>query len=143
MTKFTKHLLSITTVCTFFILAIASSDDKKIEKEVSEQEATQPAIQVSATQLYADYEANEIAADQKYKGKVLVVSGTIGDIAKDIADDIYVTLKGDDVIGDVQCFFSEAHTSTAAQLQKGQKITVKGKCDGKMMNVILRGCSVQ
>ena len=143
MTKFTKHLLSITTVCIFFILAIASSDDKKIEKEVSEQEANQPAIQVSATQLYADYEANEIAADQKYKGKVLVVSGTIGDIAKDIADDIYVTLKGDDVIGDVQCFFSEAHTSTAAQLQKGQKITVKGKCDGKMMNVILRGCSVQ
>lgn len=144
MKKFVKHLLSIATVVTFFILAIASSNDKKTEKEVAEKEASQPAIEVTAKQLFADYEANEIAADQKYKDKVVIVTGTVNDISKDIADDIYVTVKGDEMMGDIQCYFSKDHTNDAAQLKKEQKISIKGNCEGKsMLNVLLRGCTVQ
>jgi len=140
MTTKIRHLLSATAVAVFFVLAIASSDDKATETEIS---ANTPEISISAQQLYQEYDENEVAADLKYKDKVLLVSGTVDEIAKDITDNIYVTLKGDEFIGDAQCFFADNHTDEAAQLKKGMKITIKGMCDGKMMNILLRGCSLQ
>jgi hypothetical protein len=144
MKKTTRHLFSVLTVCVFFVLAIACSDDKKTEKEVAEKEVSQPAIQVTAAQLYSDYEANEVSADLKYKDKVLSVSGTVDDISKDFGDDIYVTLTGKEFGGDIQCYFSKDHEKEAAQLKKGQQITIKGNCEGKVViNVLLRGSSIQ
>jgi hypothetical protein len=140
MTNKIKHLLSVTTVAVFFVLAIASSSDSNTEKEISESTTI---ISISAQQLYQEYAANEVAADQKYKGQILSVTGTVDAIAKDITDNIYVTLKGDEFLGDVQCFFADEHTNETAQLSKGMRITVKGQCDGKMMNILLRGCAVQ
>jgi hypothetical protein len=58
-------------------------------------------------------------------------------------DKIYVTLKGNQYFGDIQCFFAESHLGTASRLSKGQKISVKGMCDGKLMNVMLKGCIVE
>ena len=140
MTTTMKHVLSTATIAIFVVLAIASSSDKKIESDIS---TTTPAISISARQLYKEYEDNEVAADQKYKNKILSVGGTVDNIGKDITDNIYVTLKGSEFIGSVQCFFGENHVNEAARLSKGMKITVKGKCDGKMMNILLRGCSIQ
>ena len=135
-----KHIISIVGMLCFLIMLIGSTEDSEIEKDISSETVS---YRLSATQLYSEYDANEVAADQKYKGKVIVVSGIIDDIGKDILDDIYVTLKGAEYFGSIQCFFSDAHVSKAAQLQKGQKLSVKGRCDGKMMNVLLRGCIVQ
>ena len=138
-----KTVASIIGFSTFAIIAFGSMDDNKTtESEIKEQTAQNPPLEVSANQLYADYEANGVSADQQYKDKVLQVTGVVNNIDKDIMDQVYVTLKGDGVIGDVQCFFSDDYINEAAQLQKGQKITVVGKCEGKMMNVMLKGCSI-
>jgi len=136
-----KHLISATAFVAFIVLAIASSEDKIIEWEVSE--SSSPPIEVSSRQLFYDYESNEVAADQKYKEKILVVTGKIASIGKDITDNIYITLATDDIFGEVQCLFADTHSDVLAKLSKGQKVTIKGKCDGKMMNVFLRGCILQ
>ena len=93
---------------------------------------------IAALDLIAAYEANEVAADNNFKGKTFYVSGIITDIKKDIMDDIYVTLKGDDTFREVQCFFEDKET--AGQMHKGMKVTFKGKCDGLMMNVLMKDC---
>ena len=155
MTTKIKHLLSATTVAVFFVLAVASSENKQTEtevstptentpaKEVSETEENTPAIEVSAKQLYSDYAANEVSADLKYNGKVLLVKGKVNTIAKDIMGGIYVTLNTGDTFGEVQCSFSDNHTNEAAGLKKGQTITIKGKCTGKMINILFSECSLQ
>jgi hypothetical protein len=138
-----KNYIYILIISVLFFASC--SDDNKIEQEISSTEPviqSQPAITITSKQLYQEYNDNEVAADLKYKEKILLVNGTVDNIAKDITDNIYVTLSGNEFIGDVQCFFSEAHTNEAAQLKKGMKITIKGKCDGKMMNILLRGCSI-
>lgn len=140
MSEKIRHILSIFAVTSFLIIAFGSDDEKTTETEIL---AYTPAISVSARELYADYEANGVAADEKYKGKVLRVTGVVNNIDRDVLDKIYVTLSGNDYYGDIQCFFAENHVQTAAQLSKGQTITVKGKCDGKMMNVLLRGCTFE
>ena len=47
---------------------------------------TKPNVTVSARKLYKEYNANEIAADEKYKGQIIQVSGIIRDIGNDIMD---------------------------------------------------------
>lgn len=80
------------------------------------------AIAADARQLSADFWANEVAADQKYKVGKLLVSGTVSGISKDFANTPYVSLVGDQLFHDVQARFGEADTNTLASLKKGQKV---------------------
>ena len=102
------------------------------------------AIKVTAIKLSEDYKANEVSADAKYKGKFVEVSGIIDNIAKDILDTPYVTLKTDtySIVG-IQCMFDKNSESQLATLSKGQSITLQGEVSGKMMNVLIRGCIIK
>jgi hypothetical protein len=108
----------------------------KVEKEKELEEIKKNTI--SAKDLTATYEANEVNADNNLKGKTFYVTGTVSDIKKDIMDDIYVTLEGNEMFRQVQCYFDDKET--AGKLQKGMKVTFKGKCDGLMMNVLMKDC---
>jgi hypothetical protein len=140
MKKISKHLLSLIVVFSFLVIALGSEDEKSNGTVVS---TTEPSITVSANKLYSDYESNGVSADAKYKGKVIKVTGVVNRIDRDFMDNIYVTLKGDKYLGDVQCFFSEDYVEKASQLYKGKRITVKGICDGKLMNVMLNDCLIE
>jgi len=100
-------------------------------------------ITITSYQLFSEYEANDIAADKKYKGKVLQVSGSVGDISRDILDSIYVTLKtGEFKIFSIQCFFADSFEDEAAKLRPHQFLTIRGRCDGKFGNVMLKDCII-
>jgi hypothetical protein len=101
-----------------------------------------PAIKISASQLFQEYENNEVAADEKYKGKSLEVSGRVGSIGKDFLDTIYVAISrgGEFEIFHVQCFFEDKYKQEAASLSKGQQVIIRGRCEGKMGNVMLKRC---
>jgi hypothetical protein len=103
-----------------------------------------PDFTVSAPELCREYEANSIAADLKYKGKLLEVSGDIKDINKDILNSIFVVLdsRNPESITDAQLYFSDAHEKEAASLSKGDYFGAVCRCDGKFMNVILKDCEV-
>ena len=91
---------------------------------------------VTGTEIYQAYEANEVAADTKYKDKFWSVSGTISDIGKDILDNPYVLL--DDTlygVGGVQASFAESELSKLGSLNKGNQITIVCKISGKVINV--------
>jgi hypothetical protein len=95
---------------------------------------------ITATQLIAQYEANEVSADNTFKGKTFYVSGTVLDIKKDIMGKIYVILDGGNIVRRVQCFFEDAET--AGKMSKGMEVTFKGKCSGLMMNVLMKDCQL-
>jgi len=138
-----KHLLSLLTVILFSLFAIASSESEdEVQNEISDVE---PEITVKASVLSAEYQENEVAADLKYKGKVLLVTGTVDDIGKDITDSIYVSVSdGEEYsLSGVQWFFGDSQTSLAADLKEEQNISIKGKCEGLMINVLLKGCTAK
>jgi len=88
--------------------------------------SSQPAIIVTAPELISDYQANEIAADQRYKGRVIQVSGAVESIGKDIVDSMYITLKSGekyDVVS-VQCFFDDSAGPRLARLRESDNVTV-------------------
>jgi hypothetical protein len=118
----------------------SSTSSSTSSNTVTEKEEV---IAVTARELYAAYEKNEIAADDQYKKKLLEVSGTVGSIGKDILDDMFVTLKTDNIFGTVQCMLEDSEKSKAASLNEGQSIVVQGRNDGKLGNILLRRCVIK
>lgn len=135
-----KHIASLVGLIVFVILAAGSIDTDKDTQKVQSQAAS---YTVSANQLYSEYNANEVAADSKYKGKIIIVSGTIQDIGKDIMDNAYIVIGGKGFLDGVQCTFTKGEQSSVARLSKGQQVTVKGEVAGKMGNVLVNKASLQ
>jgi hypothetical protein len=102
-----------------------------------------PEATLQASELFRAYENNEVSADALYKGKIILVSGLVNDIGKDIIGDPYVTLSTGNSIWTVQCMFSSKQEGELAALRKGQSVSIKGECNGKLINVLLRKCTLQ
>lgn len=140
--------LKIVLVLILLVLVgttMSGSDSATVASSKEETSSTpvREAIKVTASKLADDYKANEVAADAKYKGNLVEVSGIIGTIGKDITDTPYVTLTiGQYDILSVQCMFGRNDQTALATLAKGQSITLQGEVSGKLGNVLVRGCKI-
>ena len=106
-------------------------------------EAIKP-ISVPIKDLLSAYEGNEVGADEKYKGKYIQTKGVVGDIKKDIMDDLYVTVgQGKEFeIPVLQGFFLDKYKSELVNLKKGQQLEVICRIEGLMMNVLGKRCKI-
>jgi hypothetical protein len=89
---------------------------------------------ISAVALFEAYSSNEAAADDEYKGKILEVTGVIDSVGKGLFDKIYIALKENNTqftLGAVRCNVTEDAEDDAKKLSKGQRVTIRGKCDGQ------------
>jgi hypothetical protein len=103
-----------------------------------------PPIQINAPYLYAAYKDNEIAADQIYKGKILEVSGTVGRIRKDFADNAILELMTQNQFESVDAYLKADSVSFAATLSPGNSVTVLCRGAGLMIgSPMLKDCSIK
>ncbi len=100
---------------------------------------------LSAAALINAYEANEVAADEKFKGAIVQVTGKIESVGKDFTGDPYVSIgSGKDFeLTHVQAIFTGDDVKPLAKLKKGAEVTVQCTCNGKLMNVLLKECSLK
>ena len=117
--------LGLTLGCSGFRKAM---DEKRTEREG-------PGITISAEELYKAYQSSEAEADKLYQGKIVIVTGTVG-----------MTITPDSGMGRpavilvdanqksiVNCFgFSPDARDAVSKLKRGEKVTVKGKCMGRI-----------
>ena len=101
-------------------------------------------IAISASQLVAAYKENEVAADRRFKDKIIVATGKIERIGKDIIDSPYVLLSGEpaDSFRSVQASFGLGDERALELLQTGQLVTLQCRGRGLMMHVQLDRCSI-
>ena len=92
-----------------------------------------PSMEVSASVLFADYHANEVSADAKYKGKTLAVTGTVSSIDKDFMDDVVVHFATSSPFMGIMAKLDVSQKGMAAGLTKGQQIRLV--CEGGGMVV--------
>lgn len=98
-------------------------------------------VEITARQLYRDYEANEVAADVLYKGKRLLITGEVASIQTDLMDKPQVQLKAGSVD---QVMISGLSREEAGALGKGD--TVLAACTGNGMilgSPMTRDCELQ
>lgn len=138
MNNINKHILSVFMVITVAIFAVGSTDT---ETDTQEVKSTKPVHSVSANELHYAYSKNEVAAERKYKHKVIKIKGVIQDIGT-ILDEPYIIMGGTGMLDGVHCSFSKSQTDSIIKVSKGQTITVKGKVDMKMGNIMISGCII-
>lgn len=127
----------------YFSLTGQSADElRKAEQGAAETNRYLNTIDVTAEELLKAYRENEVAADQRFKGQTLRVSGRVNNVGKDIANNAYVTL-GESGLRSVQAFFSRATESQLVPLTKGSQVVVEGRCDGLLMNVLIKDAKLR
>jgi hypothetical protein len=106
----------------------------------TQRHSTVPGIQANA--LYRAYESNELAADERYKGKRLAVTGRVYQIGRDISGSPFLVIGDSGMLDGVQCLFADAASGQIALLNKGDKIVVLGNVGGKTLTwVTMTNCA--
>lgn len=92
------------------------------------------AYHLDAQAILDEYDANEIAADSKFKGKVIVVEGIVAKIeSPDILSGPTVILE--DEYNGLKCELVESELAKAGQLEKGMRVKIRGELNyGVRMN---------
>jgi hypothetical protein len=95
-------------------------------------------MKVNADVLYKAFETNEQTANTTYVGKVVEVSGTVGDIeTSDTIARVMITFP-DAMMGAVRVTLDSRHLADAKAVKTGDQATFKGFCNGFLMDVEIK-----
>jgi|GEM_PF-3106842 len=118
---------------------------KEAERMKAEREADQKArmVVVSAADLLQEFEKDRDAADRKYLGKYLEITGVVERSGRGRYEQPFVILHGGDENAKlkVECFFVMWEPKDEARLKRirpGDTVTVRGEYDGRISNVQLQ-----
>ena len=143
-----KILTGILGVFLFFMIvgSLAPSETTSTSGQPTiVSDLKEPEYVVTASTLNSEYSANEVAADAKYKGKFVRVTGVVDTIGKDIVDSMYVTLSTGELFVNVQCMLEDSEFEKAATLSKGSSVSLVGKVNGSSLGlgVLIRKCVIE
>ena len=94
---------------------------------------------MSADELFNSFDANEAEASENYQEKIIQVSGTVFRTKSDTTQ-LNIILKAENsMTGGVNCSLRDLDTQIP---EKGSKITLKGQCQGFLMDVVLNNCVI-
>lgn len=142
-----KAKIILTVIVGVLILIGMSSRDSKNSVSKGNILVTDPSAppinlpKVTASKLFEDYQANEIAADEVYKGKEFEITGTVTGIDK-ILGNMLVKLATSNRFLSLSLEFGEEYKSDLASLKKG--ISIRAKCEirGKTIGVRAENCQL-
>lgn len=117
---------------------------EQIKKKTTEKKIKplQIAGKVTAEKICEDFNQNQIAAIEKYKGNAFEISGIISNISKSAFGNMYVFLSPGNcpTWTGVSCRFPEKYRKKLARLKKGQKITAQCTYDGVSSLIVFEDC---
>jgi hypothetical protein len=98
---------------------------------------------VGSIRLFQDYDANEVAADNRYKGKTIRVTGRVFAVEKNLMDAAVLGLSSGNVIFQTMATLTPDATPRAAVLAKGDTVVVECTGAGRMMRMpLLERCDL-
>jgi len=104
--------------------ALAEEKEGALKEQAKTDARRANAMKVTASELFAAYQANEMAAQKAFEGEVLEVSGTIDGVDLDFNDDPIVKLRTQNQFMPVSVYLTDATKEQAASYSKGQKVTL-------------------
>ena len=86
---------------------------------------------VTAERLIADYSANTISADKRYKGKLLRITGTVAEVDTSLDGDPFISVGNFPSV--TQLHFPKAAEAQLAQLTQGQAVIAICRGNGETL----------
>jgi uncharacterized protein YpmB len=97
---------------------------------------------ITADSLVLSFETNEQNANSLYLGKPVNITGVIAEINNQQDTIVNVTLGKKDNMHKVSCLMDVNHSKEIKNFKVGDKITLRGICNGYLMDVELNRCVV-
>lgn len=98
---------------------------------------------LSASEFYKEYSNDEAASNAKYLEKVIAVEGVVFEIQLENEDEPTIALSTAEADITVRCGFKKELLEDVKNLKVGDKIKIKGKCDGMdMFGIVMTQCSL-
>lgn len=133
-----KKFLLLALAAAAIGAAVAYYLYNKPHRDIASEDA---AFSLTADELFDAFEADEAAANALYLDKVVAVSGTVAEVTENSAGQAVITITAANaMLGGVSATMQEAGTSA---VKTGQTVTVKCRCTGYLMDVILINCTVE
>lgn len=137
-------------ILIFVIIGAVSGGDNSPTSNTNEadsgEEQTAAPMEVVTTDFIAEFDANQLAAEEKYVGKPVQFTAKINNISEDIMGSPFLSLVPENAdeyyLGTtIQCVFEEASQLTS--LTNGQTVTVKGTAAEQTVGIIsVKDCEV-
>ncbi len=109
----------------------------------AESKTDEKPIVIKAADLHTEYKANEVAADEKYKGKKLRVGGIISSIDKDAFDNMIIHLDTGEAFSNVMATMEDSEKAAVMKLSKQQVVVVECKGGGFIIgSPVLNDCKI-
>ncbi len=99
-----------------------------------------PEYTLTADELTQAFNSDEQKATKKYAGEVIEVSGQISEKTANDTSMTFILTGGEDPASGVRCSFSPNALEQAKKYGVGDQVQVKGKCTGKLFEVVLINC---
>ena len=99
-----------------------------------------PDFVITATDLLKAFESDENAATAKFVNNIIEVSGTIQSVKPGENNALTISLNTGSDISSVICTLQG--NDGASNFRTGEQLTIRGKCSGFLMDVLLNNCSV-
>lgn len=133
MIKYLKYLLILVAIGGAFGYYMYHKPHQNMDSATAE-------IQLSATQLFTDYENDEAGANGKYLDKIMEVSGKIKEVTTDENGMMSLTLASGSQMFGVICQMDNLTTHNRTEFKEGEEVKLKGICTGVLMDVVLVRC---
>lgn len=108
-------------------------------KKPTDTRKQQADFKISATDLVKEFSTNEETASEKYVDKILIVTGQLKEVN---ATTSTLFLDGSDPVIAITCSFYADENNQLNKIKPGDAIQVKGKCTGKLIDIVLNNCSL-
>jgi putative nucleic acid binding protein len=133
MKKYIKYILLLGFLGGAFGFYMYNKPHKNMSKAKAD-------IELSASQLFTDFENNEADANTKYLDKIIEVEGIVKEITKDEKGMTSITLEGGSEMFGVICQMDDLAKHKRTDFKEGESVKFKGICTGVLMDVILVRC---
>ena len=100
----------------------------------------EPILAVSTSELFTQYDENELAADRAYKGKTVQVSGVFRSLSIDAGRLLVVISDGG--TANINCYFDYAYASQLIDMHAGNHLALQGICMGKSPALRIERCTL-
>ncbi len=123
---------------------VSEQEETKTDDKIAVEKVEEPILKVTTQELVDAYEENGVSAAQKYEDNMVEITGNVDTIGKDIIETPYITLKVYDQYSftQVQCMFKKVEEDKLAEVSKNQKVVLRGRVSGKLLNIIVKDCKV-
>ena len=114
---------------------------KAYNKPHKDIRSTKADLALNAGHLLNEYIQDEVSANKKYTDNIIQISGEIYKISTLDGNGV-ITLKNKDSDSSIICQLLPEDNINALKLKKGQNVTIKGICNGFLLDVIMVRCVI-